>query len=974
MNKISLFFILFFALHSHGQLSTWLSDWHGENSGHTIANFLSLPVSAGMLSLGDIATTGMMDATDIPNNPSNTALLNFQKLSVTHCEWLVDTRIEYAGACFPVIDVGTFGVYGRLFTPGSFANARDINQDVSNPSIYDMAAGVSYSRYFFDKALSLGTTVSYIESRLDDADGRTVTATFDASVKPSQFVNFHFVTANIGPDLTYNALPEPLPLSMTLSADIHPFSVHDNITDVFNPVIGIGVQKIADQALTAAASVQLSIVKKMFVRAGYEHAAGLPVSIAGLSSGAGMIFGNYSVDFGWLYKSLDLGSVFGFSVTMNMKEILPKTAEDYFKEAEKHYANHRLWLCVYNAKKALALNPSMWKAHALIALVNSLDRRENNLEIAILYTGNVRGQFVPVMQESGSSGGLARMATVLRHLSLQFPTHAIIDGGNFISQQSHPLKTKLAQTFYDELGYDAASVGECELKNGLPKLYPILGGMTTPSVLTNAISKFGLGNLVTQLLVKKNGYTFFVASVIAPSHADKNAVLPYADELTRALSSTDARNAHVRILIVHDAWDQLPLYAALCREGDVIIASSIRQEFATPMKIGHVQVLSAGENGKYVGELTLRFSAAKKLLACENHLFPLSDDIPSDSSIETKIHSIARQAEFDSLGLEETSLKRGSANGVFAFCSKRRGAAGLYLKVLDKNAEFPLTSGITDCSRPVVSFGANRIAYMQHADSQACPSLFIMDMSGSSKRRVPNMRCPTGYAFTPNGEWLYFSAQTKDSANGLFRMRPDGNAVYPVIDWKNSQQGDIAFSRDGASMAFCSNSNGKWQMFITDQQGHKPICITDGASDNVSPKFSPDNSQIAMLSNRTSFGATYDVWLYDIASGKLSQMTHAGLVKSYCWLNAQTFIVCSGANPGELKTVDIDTKAIAPFIASAAPKTYSETAPQILPVGKSFKVIYTREFDDGKKQVWWANPDGSEDHVVVNSETQDWLE
>ena len=67
-----LFFLLFCVAACRGQTSSaaataaataWFTDLKGDNTGHTVANFLSLPISAGNLAIGELATAGMMDAT-----------------------------------------------------------------------------------------------------------------------------------------------------------------------------------------------------------------------------------------------------------------------------------------------------------------------------------------------------------------------------------------------------------------------------------------------------------------------------------------------------------------------------------------------------------------------------------------------------------------------------------------------------------------------------------------------------------------------------------------------------------------------------------------------------------------------------------------------------------------------------------------------------------------------------------------------
>ncbi len=953
----------------------WFLDIKGENSGHTVANFLSLPISAGSLSLGEVAATGLMDATDIPLYPANTALFGFQKVATTHCEWLMDTRIEYAGACFPIIDVGTVGTYFRIFTPGTFEYARTIDQEVSHPSMVEYAAGVSFASYFMEKALSLGATASYVESRLDQTLGRTAIINADAAYRPSPIVNLHLGISNIGPPITYVATKEPLPAQIDLSAECHPLALSGDLPDVFNMNIGAGARKISDEPLCVGLGLSASFFKQFSVRAAYDYTIGAHTSISGLSAGAGVELEKYGADFGWKYLSEDLGSIWGITVKMNLKEMTRKTAEDYYRTAEKYYAKGNVWLCVFNAKKAIKLNPNMWKAHALIARANALERRENNLEAAIIYTGNDKGQILPMALPKGMMGGLARKATIINQLAAQFPTHIIIDCGNGITPASHPLKAKLMQRFYDRVKFDAVSVGDQEMRYGLGKLYPAINQSKTQYVFTNLISRFGLGNVEPKKMIAKNGYGFQFLSIVAPAlltqQNEREKLFVPADEIHHHL----AKSANVRILVSHDNWENMAAYSKDLQPGDIIIAGNMKQEFSTPMKIGPALVLSPGEYGKYVGYCIIRFSPeGKKIISCENHLIAVTEDIAPDPAMEADAKAIAAKVEIDSAGIDDSILKNGETSGIFAFCSNRNDVNAIYLKVLAKNAEFPLTSGAVACGAPIVSFAASKIAYLEKNADSSCPRLCIMDLSGTQKRSIPMISCPKGAAFSPDGQWLYFSATLADSTSDLFRMKSDGMVLNPVIAWKNSNEGEVAFSPDGKSMAFGSNANGKWQLFISDPYGQKPICITDGTGDFTSPKFSPNGKLIALLSNKTSFNGTKDLWVYDPATSKLIALTHDAAAREFCWISNETIIASCGKDTTGLIALSVFSHESKIAISSGSIKNYNERSPMLINVGHGQKLVYTKEYFDGKRKVFWVNTDGTNDQCVIGGEASDWLE
>jgi Tol biopolymer transport system component len=918
-----------------------------------------------------------MDATDVPTFPSNTAQFTYQKLAATHCEWLLDTRIEYAGVCFPIVDIGTIGGYARVFTLGSFDNAYTIDQEPSHPTMFEMAAGVSFAKDFFKKALSVGAVASFVESQLDvNASGYTVFASADASVRPSPFACLHLYAGNIGGRLVYWDVGEPLPILAGASAEISPMALREDVSDIVDLKLNIGAKKIADMPLATGAGLEARLFKHVTLRSGYDYSLDHQPCPVGLSAGAGLTVGKFGADFGWRYKSEDLGSVWAVSLRLDLKEISKKTAEQYYAEAEQFYKAHRKFLCVYNAKKALELDPNMWKAHALIAMVNTRERREKSLEICIAYTGNEQGAFLPRGTEKGAIGGLSRVATVIRRLRSQFSTFFLVDGGNMIRSTSHPLKCALARQFYDDLGYDAAAVGDKEVSYGLAKYSPLSSTTHTELVASNLTGRQGLGNVVTSKIISKGGYKIAIVSVISPALVpvpDRDKLLAPLDEVRRSLNVHDVADANIRIIVVHDAWENIPQYASCVHKGDFILCASLDQQFAQPMTVGPATVLSAGGNATAVGFLALRFSSDKNLISFENKLVPVTEDIPADTAIDARVRIIVPATETDTADQVVATTRRVAVDGVFAFCSKRHGkVAAIYLNVPAKNEEFPLTNGKIDCGNPVVSLASSRMAYLEHNPDSACSLLRIMDLTGAEKRDIPLISCPGRAAFTPNGKWLYFSARMRDSSQGIFRIRPDGSTVTPVVSWKNAEESDIAFSDDGASMAFTSNGNGRWQLFFSNAEGFKPVCLTDGTANNTMPRFDPSGKTIAFLSDKTSLGGARELWTYSFEQAVFRQHTKDGRVGDFCWVDRST-IVFSGGDTSRLFVKSIAPPSTVRLIPGAS-GDYRETSPRTIGAGASARILYTREYGDGAKKIYSVKLDGSDDEAVVNSGGQDWLE
>jgi hypothetical protein len=985
IDKSRAFLIIFFialspfAAHCSTGYGGWLTDLKGENSGHAVGYFLTLPVSANELSAGASSSCGSMDATDVCFFPANTALLDRRTFSVTHIEWLLGLRKEYCSGVFPLEDIGALGFFSQIFTPGKFTNAYTIDETPSAPSLLDFSAGMSFARSFLHKSVSTGISVSYVESRLDLNAGRTFCVNTDVSVVPSPFVLMHLRAGNIGPKVSYTPdFPERLPLQAAYAMAINPLALREDLCAIVEPQLSAGVSKIADEPLLIGLGARGKFFRFLALRGGYEFVYGTQPGLAGLSGGLGLERNYYGADFGWKKQSKEFGSVWSLSVNVRLKETIAKKAEDFYFIAREFYGQGRLRQSLSNAKKAVALDPNMWKAHALISEINALKRRKSGVEMALIYSGNAQGRFVPEKIENGSLGGLSRLASVIRDLRSQFPLTLAVDAGNNLTHASHESKARLADWFFDHCAFDARGLGKGEIDFGFERIFAKNRTMKCDFVCSNCAGSFGTG-IVGKKIITVGNYTFALLGAVGPAMParaqDREKLLSPVEELSAALSKSAIKSADVRILIVNDSWERVAALADALPQVEIVLCSGVRQKFETPMKIGNALVISPGEGGYCVGKLILRFDGDKKIISYDNHLIALNEDIAADPEVAGKLPTIEDMQDAAGNVPEEFGATPELSSGVFAFVSDRDSTTGIYLKRLDRQAEFPLTRGRGAASKPVLSFACGKCAYFENQSDSVCPVLRTMDLSGVNKWTVPFTGCATEAVFSPDGKWLYFSGTMGPSKSDIYRIKPGGAVAVPIISWKNTSEGSVEFSADGKYMAFTSDGTGGRQLFLADSIGFKPICLTDGKADNYSPRFSPSGEHLAFLSNLRSFRGSYDLWMFAVASGKASQTTYHAYVKDFCWLDdAKTLVYSSGDTLSSLKTITVGIGAGAELIRTSLLKDYSELHPRIIQWLSKSKIIYAREMRNGDRKIYWVNPDGTDDQRIVNSKGQDWLE
>lgn len=95
---------------------------------------------------------------------------------------------------------------------------------------------------------------------------------------------------------------------------------------------------------------------------------------------------------------------------------------------------------------------------------------------------------------------------------------------------------------------------------------------------------------------------------------------------------------------------------------------------------------------------------------------------------------------------------------------------------------------------------------------------------------------------------------------------PPGKFKTVTIDTKEITWSNVSVSPDGKSIVFDSLGD----LYQVPIEGGNAKALTSGLAYDFQPKFSPDGKSIAFISDRVG---TDNVWLLDLASGKLKQIT-----------------------------------------------------------------------------------------------------
>ncbi|MDD5673827.1 MAG: hypothetical protein PHC61_06680, partial [Chitinivibrionales bacterium] len=506
--------------------------------------------------------------------------------------------------------------------------------------------------------------------------------------------------------------------------------------------------------------------------------------------------------------------------------------------------------------------------------------------------------------------------------------------------------------------------------------------------------------IIKSKVIKTGKYSIMVVSVIGPALIAKpelqKSLAPPADVLGGFLNSAEAARCALRVCIVHDSWESLKKALPPLPPNTIILCGSLSQAFETPMNAGGALLLSPGRGGQYVGCLAVRLNAAGVPVAFENKLVPLTDETAADSLISDQIQAIAMSADLLDQGIDEGELKAGTVEGVFPFVSNRHGAAAIFLKIAGKPSEFPLTLPPNACANPCLSSTAGKIIYFEYPkaasggpapqDTQAArgffrgdtgmPVLKIMDLNGAQKRTLLPDHLVRGACFSPDGRWVYacVSPRQDTAAGALVRLTPEGKRLLTLVKWPGCYPRDVAVARDGKALAFTCNREGTWQLYCADSAGAEIVRVSNRRADFGAPQFSGDGKHLAFLSDEAAMAGRKDLFLYDLAAGSERAITHHANVGDYCWLDeGETLVFNAGVNARDCNFVTVATGETFKLIPATAVKDYSESNPAVIHCNKKLKIVYTREYFDGRAKIYWVNPDGSEDRQLILGDHNDWL-
>jgi 5'-nucleotidase len=303
-------------------------------------------------------------------------------------------------------------------------------------------------------------------------------------------------------------------------------------------------------------------------------------------------------------------------------------------------------------------------------------------KIIILHTNDIHSRLNGYPHESTYSplitgndktmGGFSRMAAILKSEKEANPGITLtVDAGDFLEGTlfyALEAKTGFQLRLMKKMGYDLVSIGNHEFEFGPEKLSGIINQSALngpiPSILTgNAVFNpsdpiddgleklFSAGVISRKLIIDRDGLRIGFFSLlgvnavdVAPSASPVkfSKQIPFARKMVKELKS---EKCDIIICVSHSGvtkdkngrWSGEDVKLAESVGGiDVIISGHTHTKLDKPIIINGIPVVQAGENGQYIGRMSLSWSNGKLRLDDYN-LIPVDDNVMGDSEIEKLI-------------------------------------------------------------------------------------------------------------------------------------------------------------------------------------------------------------------------------------------------------------------------------------------------------------------------------------------------
>ncbi|MBO9542188.1 bifunctional metallophosphatase/5'-nucleotidase [bacterium] len=273
------------------------------------------------------------------------------------------------------------------------------------------------------------------------------------------------------------------------------------------------------------------------------------------------------------------------------------------------------------------------------------------VDLTILHTNDTHDHLLPYETRQGKDlGGIARRATLITQIKGNTERVLVLDAGdtfqgtplfNFFSGEPDYLTM-------DQAGYDATTVGNHDLDNGLENLKKQAAGRRFKLISTNLLDpKTGKPIFVGTHVFERGGLKVGVFGVLGfnalgavakENQKDFKFVSPIkvAEETAAELR----KRSDLVVMLSHSGLDEDTELAGKVKGIDVIVGGHSHTKLDQPREVMNgdwrTLVVQGFQWGEYVGKLDLKVDGGK-VVAYEGKLMPVTKEIADDQTVAATV-------------------------------------------------------------------------------------------------------------------------------------------------------------------------------------------------------------------------------------------------------------------------------------------------------------------------------------------------